>query len=189
MKNIVIFFLIILCLFINYKSKKNINKLNNTIKQQDKHFNSLYLEKKIDDSICKKIWESLPLGPPLKFIIVNSKFGLRKDPFSRRYTRHDGLDLKGTKKDTVFSTGAGFVEMANYYGGYGKCVIINHGRGYKSMYAHLSKIFINKTEYINDNQPIGKIGNTGHSTGNHLHYEIIKNGKPINPEKFILIKQ
>ena len=79
--------------------------------------------------------------------------------------------------------------MADYYGGYGKCVIINHGKGYKSMYAHLSKIFINETEYIKDNQPIGKIGNTGHSTGNHLHYEIIKNGKSINPEKFILIKQ
>ena len=67
MKNVIIFFLIILCLFINYKSKKNTNKLNNIIKQQDKRFNNLYLEKKIDDSICKKIWESLPLGPPLKF--------------------------------------------------------------------------------------------------------------------------
>ena len=70
-------------------------------------------------------------------------------------------------------------------GGYGKCVKINHNNGYQTVYAHLSKIFVKKGEVVLDSTPLGKVGSTGFSTGCHLHYEIIKDGKKINPEDLL----
>ena len=84
--------------------------------------------------------------------------------------------------------GSGTNWSYSYYGGYGRCVIINHGKGYKTMYAHLSRIYVVKDEYVNDHHIIGRVGSTGHSTGAHLHYEIFKNEKSIDPEKFIWVR-
>lgn len=182
-----VLFLIII-LIVGFWIKNTQNQLKETIKQQDNHLSDIFLEKKLNDSICGKMWEHFPFGSPVDIPIIGSKFGLRKDPFTRRWKRHQGIDFEGTYRDTVYSTGAGFVETASYFGGYGRCVIINHGKGYKTMYAHLSKIYVVKNEYVDDHHKIGRIGNTGHSTGAHLHYEIIENDISINPERFIWIK-
>ena len=88
---------------------------------------------------------------------------------------------------TVYATGSGFIELAKYSGGYGKCVIIDHGGGYKTKYAHLSKLLCKEGEFIKDKTPIGKIGSSGHSTGSHLHYEILKFCKPIDPIHYVFI--
>ena len=187
-KNITIFVLslIIICgisLFISTR-----NKLNKTINSKEDIIIHLLQEKSIHDSLCDNVWKHVPFGSPLKKTEISSGFGIRRDPFTRRWRKHDGVDLKGTYKDTVFSTGAGFVEKASYFGGYGRCVVINHGKGYKTMYAHLSRIYVVKGEYVNDHHIIGRVGSTGHSTGAHLHYEIFKNEKSIDPEKFIWVK-
>ena len=187
-KTIIIVLLLIIISCGGYKMLSTQYQLNKTIKQQKNHLFDVYLKKSLNDSICNKIWDHLPFGTPVEIPIISSKFGLRKDPFSKRWKRHQGVDFKGTYRDTVYSTGAGYIETANYLGGYGKCIIINHGKGYKTMYAHLSEIYVVKNKYVTDHHRIGRIGSTGHSTGAHLHYEIIKNGRSINPNKFIWIK-
>tara|TARA_R110001583_G_scaffold94083_1_gene237435 strand:- start:3944 stop:4267 length:324 start_codon:yes stop_codon:yes gene_type:complete len=98
---------------------------------------------------------------------------------------HSGIDLKGTRWDTVFSTGMGVVTMAGWNSGYGKCVKIDHMDGYSSKYAHLSRIFVTRGQFVIKGTPIGKCGNTGASTGQHLHYEINVNGKTVNPYLFL----
>ena len=183
---IIILSLTIVCgisLFISTRSK-----LNKTIDSKEELIIHLFQEKSIHDSLCDNVWKHIPFGSPLTETIISSGFGVRRDPFTRRWRKHDGLDLKGTYQDTVYSTGGGYVERASYYGGYGRCVVINHGKGYKTMYAHLSRIYVVKGEYVNDHHNIGRVGSTGHSTGAHLHYEVFENGKSINPEKFIWVK-
>ena len=187
MKHVIRGGLLILLLVIGYEIHSTNAHLKHIIHNQNKQIKNLYREKSINDSLCNNLLNNFPIGSPLKFILINSKFGFRKDPFSRRYKKHMGLDLKGTPKDTVFTTGGGYVEIASYYGGYGKCVVINHGKGYKTLYGHLSKIFIKEGEFVLDKQPIGKVGNTGHSKGSHLHYEIHKDGVPVNPKEMIFI--
>ena len=187
MKNIFKGVILVFLFGIGYELYSTQQNLRYIIRQQNKQIEEIRLEKRINDSLCWDIFSHLPIGSPLKIIVIGSKFGLRRDPFTKRYKKHSGIDLKGTKKDTVFATGGGYVECANYYGGYGKCVIINHGNGYKTLYGHLNKILIKESEFINDIQPIGIMGNTGRSTGTHLHYEIQHYGIPINPKNLIFI--
>ena len=187
-RNVIIFALLIVIVFGGIWFNSTRNKLNKTINTKEEIIIHLLQEKNIHDSLCDNVWKHVPFGSPLKETKISSSFGVRRDPFTRRWRKHDGLDLKGTYKDTVYSTGGGYVEKASYYGGYGRCVIINHGKGYKTMYAHLSRIYVVKGEYVNDHHIIGRVGSTGHSTGTHLHYEIFKNEKSIDPEKFIWVR-
>ena len=99
---------------------------------------------------------------------------------------HSGIDLKGTRWDTVFSTGMGVVTMAGWNSGYGKCVKIDHMDGYSSKYAHLSRIFVTRGQFVIKGTPIGKCGNTGATTGQHLHYEIIIKGQTVDPYLFLV---
>jgi murein DD-endopeptidase MepM/ murein hydrolase activator NlpD len=98
------------------------------------------------------------------------------------------LDLKGKITDTVYSTGSGLIVKSKRVGGYGKCVVLYHVDGIHSIYAHLSKILVKENDIVTDHQPIGMVGSTGHSTGNHLHYEVVKNGEKINPIPYIYNK-
>lgn len=187
MKDVLRGVLLLFLFGIGYELYSTHQNLRHTIHQQNQQITEILLKQSISDSACANLFSYLPLGSPLEFIIINSKFGFRKDPFSRRYKKHMGIDLKGTKKDTVYATGSGYVECGGYYGGYGKCVIINHGNGYKTLYGHLNKVLIKEKTFIVDKQPIGMVGNTGHSKGTHLHYEIHKNGIPIDPKNLIFI--
>ena len=130
--------------------------------------------------------DSLPLGSPLDTISISSKYGFRKRPLGIGWRMHSGIDLKGTRWDTVFATGSGFVSMSGWNSGYGKCVKIDHIGGYSSKYAHLSKIFVKKGDFVVKRTPLGKCGNTGASTGQHLHYEININGKSVDPYLFLV---
>jgi murein DD-endopeptidase MepM/ murein hydrolase activator NlpD len=130
--------------------------------------------------------DSLPLGSPLDTIHISSNYGVRRTPFGGGWRMHSGIDLKGTRWDTVFSTGTGVVVMSGWNSGYGKCVKIDHMGGYSSKYAHLSRIFVKRGQFVIKGTPIGKCGNTGTSTGQHLHYEINVNGKTVNPYLFLV---
>jgi len=127
---------------------------------------------------------SMPLGVPHRGA-VTSKFGYRANPFTNRGRElHSGVDLKGRTGDIVKSTASGRVVFAGYDGQYGNVVKIQHANNYETRYAHLSRTLVKKGDRIEAGSTIGKVGSTGRSTGPHLHYEILKNNKKINPEKY-----
>ena len=167
--------LFLVLLMVNHDSISNPKKLT----YNQNYVDSLKIEIQLRDSLIKDFETYIPIGSPLDSTKINSKYGWR---WGRM---HQGVDLKGKYKDTVFSTAAGIVVEAKRMGGYGKCVKINHNNGYQTMYAHLSKIFVKKGDVVKDFTAIGKVGSTGFSTGCHLHYEIIKDGKKINPEDLL----
>jgi murein DD-endopeptidase MepM/ murein hydrolase activator NlpD len=128
---------------------------------------------------------SMPIGKPFDGEIT-SGYGYRRNPFTGRGVEfHSGIDFRGRLGDSVKTTGSGVVVFAGYNGGYGKCVVIEHEKNLQTMYGHLSKISVKEGEQVNSGQLVGLIGNTGRSTGPHVHYEIIVNGRGINPEKYI----
>lgn len=126
----------------------------------------------------------LPLGKPVQGPI-SSGFGKRKDPLNKRSAFHTGIDFRGDKGEKIYATADGVVVNAFRNGGYGNYVLIDHGNGYKTSFAHLQKYKVHKGDRIKRGQLIGLIGNTGRSTGSHLHYEITLNDNPINPYKFL----
>lgn len=128
----------------------------------------------------------LPFGRPVDGI-VTSRYGKRKDPMNKKSAFHPGIDFRGKRGEKVYATADGVVRRAFRNGGYGKYIQINHGNGYTTAYAHLQTILVKKGEKISRGQLIGLVGNTGRSTGPHLHYEIALNGKHLNPYSFIKI--
>lgn len=128
-----------------------------------------------------------PIGYPANFIMT-SRFGYRSDPISRgRVEFHPGIDFKGRRGDAVKSTADGKVIVAGWFQGYGKCVRIRHKNNLETLYGHLSKVNVKEGQTVSTGQVIGLVGSTGHSTGNHLHYEVRKDGKPINPRNFLSV--
>jgi len=128
----------------------------------------------------------LPLGKPVQGSI-SSGFGRRKDPINNKSAYHTGIDFRGSRGDRIFATASGVVKKAFRNGGYGNYVLLDHGNGYTSSYAHMLKYMVHKGDSVERGQLIGLIGNTGRSTGTHLHYEIALNKKPINPSKFLKV--
>jgi murein DD-endopeptidase MepM/ murein hydrolase activator NlpD len=115
----------------------------------------------------------------------SSGFGARVDPFTGRYAFHPGVDWSGPTGAIVRSTAPGIVVWADYRGGYGKMVEINHGYGLHTRYAHLSSILVNVGTRVGEGAPVGKLGSTGRSTGPHVHYEIWYDDVVRNPRNFI----
>ena len=114
-----------------------------------------------------------------------SGFGWRIDPHYRTRHMHTGIDFTADRGTEIYVTGDGYVEeIENKRWGYGKSIIINHGFGYKTRYAHLSKFEVKKGQKVKRGELIGLIGSTGKSTGPHLHYEVVKDGVKINPIGF-----
>jgi len=114
-----------------------------------------------------------------------SKFGMRRHPIQGTMKLHAGLDYPADIGTPVKATKAGKVTYAGTKGGYGLTVVIDHGGGYESLYAHLSEMTTSVGKEINQADVIGKVGSTGNSTGPHLHFEIIENGKPKDPEGYL----
>jgi len=128
-----------------------------------------------------------PMGYP-RTTSLTSFFGYRSDPFSSAHAEfHPGIDFKGHRGDGVKATANGRVVFAGWFGGYGNCVRIRHTNNFETLYGHLSKIKVKTGQKVSVGDNIGLVGSTGHSTGNHLHYEVRKNGKPVNPAKFLTL--
>ncbi len=117
---------------------------------------------------------------------VTSDFGFRLDPYTSQRRTHEGLDIANAIGTPIVAPADGTVVYASQEGGYGNVVVIDHGLGIKTRYAHLSKITIALGDRVRRGQLIAELGNTGRSTGPHLHYEVRINGIPENPRKFIL---
>jgi murein DD-endopeptidase MepM/ murein hydrolase activator NlpD len=126
----------------------------------------------------------IPLGYPV-YGKITSHLGWRKNPFGRGYEFHSGIDITAPKGSKVLATADGVVEFAGWYGDYGKTVIIRHPSGYLTLYGHLSQIDVKEGQRVKAGDVVGRVGSTGRSTGTHLHYEVIKDNKPIDPSKFL----
>jgi murein DD-endopeptidase MepM/ murein hydrolase activator NlpD len=126
-----------------------------------------------------------PTISPIKtshFIRVSSPYGWRQDPVTGKNAYHEGLDISANPGTEVYATASGRIDKILYSKyGYGNRVVIRHAYGFQTLYAHLGVINVKKGQWINKGQKIGTVGNTGKSTGPHLHYEISKNGKPRDP--------
>jgi murein DD-endopeptidase MepM/ murein hydrolase activator NlpD len=128
-----------------------------------------------------------PMGYP-RVSSITSLFGYRSDPFNTEGAEyHPGLDFQGKLGDDVKCTANGRVVFAGWSNGYGNCIRIQHINDFETLYGHLSRIGVKVGQQVTVGQKIGAVGSTGHSTGAHLHYEVRKNGKPINPIKFLTL--
>ncbi len=126
----------------------------------------------------------IPLGYPV-YGKITSHIGWRKNPFGGGYEFHSGIDIAAPYGSKVLATADGVVVFAGWYGDYGKTVIIRHPSGYLTLYAHLSQIDVKEGQKVKAGDVVGRVGSTGRSTGPHLHYEVIRDNKPIDPYKFL----
>lgn len=151
--------------------------------QYESHKELYYLIRKYGDLL-----NSIPLIKPLKktnIKTISSEFGYRVHPIYNKRTFHEGIDFVTDVGTNVYSTAFGTVETIKYRRtGYGNRIVINHGNGYKTVYAHLSKIYVKRGQQINRGDIIGESGNTGLTNGPHLHYEIVKDNIKVNPKAY-----
>jgi murein DD-endopeptidase MepM/ murein hydrolase activator NlpD len=126
-----------------------------------------------------------PEGRPVESGFISSYFGEREDPFDGQETFHKGVDFAGAKGSTVMAVAAGIVTWAGERSGFGKLVEINHGDGYVTRYAHNEKTLVSVGETVKRGDPVGLMGSTGHSTGPHVHFEVLRNGRQVDPLSFI----
>jgi murein DD-endopeptidase MepM/ murein hydrolase activator NlpD len=129
---------------------------------------------------------SIPLSSPLDQYRMSSGFGKRSDPVNNRNAMHMGLDLSAPMRTPVMATAPGRVTFAGWMGGHGRIIELDHGNGIRTRYAHLRKFLVKKGEEVELRQEIGLLGNSGRTTGPHVHYEILVNGTPHDPMKFLV---
>lgn len=127
----------------------------------------------------------LPLIAPVDHYYVASRFGKRRDPFNRRWAMHYGVDLGGVYRSPIRATAPGIVVKVGWNGNYGRIVEIDHGLGIRTRYGHLHRTSVKPGQKVGFRHKIGQMGSSGRSTGTHVHYEILVNGEPMDPAKFM----
>ncbi len=144
----------------------------------------------LDDEVGR--WEklqvilrSLPLSAPVDRYYISSGFGERTDPMNGEAAIHEGLDMVDSIRSDVLATAPGRVVFAGWRGSYGRVVEIDHGLGIMTVYAHLDSVLVKVGDLVDYRQQIGKLGNSGRSSGAHVHYEVRFEGKPIDPMGFL----
>jgi murein DD-endopeptidase MepM/ murein hydrolase activator NlpD len=142
-------------------------------------------EKLVRQAKLKALGRYLPLTPPVDNFYVSSGFGRRLDPFTQQWALHSGLDLVAREGTPVTAPAAGIVIAVDTDPGYGHVVDIDHGFGVVTRYGHLKKASVRQGEKVNFGSTIGTIGNTGRSSGPHLHYEVLLEGKAVDPLRFM----
>jgi murein DD-endopeptidase MepM/ murein hydrolase activator NlpD len=144
------------------------------------------LYQRLDDLAAKV--SHTPIGTPVVGR-VTSTYGMRLNPFQRRrWQMHKGFDIVARWRTPVEATADGVVKKARWIGAYGRMVVIDHGNGIETRYAHLSRLEVKQGDRVARGQVVGLLGSTGRSTGAHLHYEVRLAGKAVNPEPFIELK-
>ncbi|MEC8614976.1 MAG: M23 family metallopeptidase [Bacteroidota bacterium] len=172
----------------------NSNLIINTTKKIDILTKQLVIQSKSLDEILslaeekENLLASIPSIQPIQnkdLKRMASGYGWRIDPFTKKRRRHFGMDFSAVRGTPVYATGNGIIKRVdNRAAGFGKHIRIDHGFGYVSIYAHLDKYNVKRGQKVKRGQIIGFVGNTGRSVAPHLHYEIVKDGKKINPINF-----
>ncbi len=178
----------------NLEGYKNTDIIKKTAKQLDMIASQLYVQSKSYDEVYdlarnkEQMMASIPAIQPISnkdLRRIGSYYGYRTDPFYKVTKFHEGIDFTASVGTEIYSTGDGtVVEVSRSRGGYGNCIVINHGYGYQTLYAHLSKIEVKAGQKVTRGQVVGRVGNTGKSTSPHLHYEVHKNSRSVDPINF-----
>ncbi len=164
----------------NYRLSQRIQKLNFQVQLLKNKFETVNDKAKAS----RDILDNLPSIQPVTGIMI-SGFGNRTHPVTGHTKFHEGLDFSCSIGTPVYATGNGVVFKAEYNAnGYGNCINLDHGNGYNTKYAHLSKMLVKDGQRVNRGDLIGYSGNTGMSTGPHLHYEVMRNGVKVDPLDF-----
>jgi len=129
--------------------------------------------------------EIVPAGRPTHGGWISSFFGMRTDPFHGRREFHEGMDFAGKAGSNIMAVAAGVVTWAGERYGYGKLVEINHGNGYATRYGHNAEILVKVGDTVKKGKVLAKMGSTGRSTGPHVHFEVLRHGKAVDPAKYI----
>jgi murein DD-endopeptidase MepM/ murein hydrolase activator NlpD len=129
---------------------------------------------------------NVPLGAPV-YGVITSRFGWRKDPINGNSAYHRGLDIRGPRGKDVMATAFGTVFKEGYDSGNGRYILLDHGNGFRTKYAHLKKSLVKKGDSVARGDVVGLLGNSGRSTGPHIHYEIHYDDKIVNPLRFVRV--
>lgn len=127
----------------------------------------------------------MPSGTPVRSGYISSPYGRRSDPFTGAADFHPGIDFDGDYGTDILAVGSGVVSFAGVKSGYGNTIEIDHGNGYVTRYGHNSKNLVAVGDPVRDGDVIGKVGSTGRSTGTHVHFEVWRDGRVINPNEFV----
>lgn len=165
----------------NFSLLDEMNQLLEKFNFQEQQLNLLE-SVMLNHNISEQIYIS---GRPIESGWLSSYYGIRKDPFSGLPATHKGIDFAGKEGSAVIATGAGVVTWAGERYGYGNLVEIDHGHGMKSRYGHNKSVVVTVGEVVTKGMNIAVMGSTGRSTGPHVHYEILKDGKQIDPLKYV----
>ncbi len=167
------------------KSVINMDVLYKKTFIQSKSFDDVFQLAKNADEMSFCVPAISPVNITARRIRFSSSFGYRPDPFTGSYRMHTGIDLSGPVGEPIYATGNGrVVEIGHDFYGYGNFVLIDHGFGYKTRYAHLKLSMVMVGKPIRRGEQIGLMGNTGRSRGPHLHYEVIYRNRPVNPVNY-----
>ena len=162
---------------------QKVELIEKKLASQSKSFDEVFEITKEKQKMVKAIPSIQPINNR-DLTRIASGFGMRMHPIYKILKMHQGMDFTAPIGTEIYATGDGVVEKVGWTGGYGKTIMINHGYGYKTRYAHCSKYKCKKGQKVNRGDLIGYVGNTGQSTGPHLHYEVFKNKRQINPVNF-----
>ena len=178
---------------IDFLSGKSNVKLNEAASFVDEVTRKLSFEKAQFEEIKNQLHSNRKLSACLPAIKpcggdLSDRFGMRMHPILHRLRMHEGIDIVTNIGTPVHVTGDGVVKFTGYNGGYGLSVIVSHGYGYRTIYAHLSKVKVKRGTKLLRGDIVGLTGNSGLSTGPHLHYEVEHNGVKLNPEHFFFKK-
>jgi murein DD-endopeptidase MepM/ murein hydrolase activator NlpD len=148
-------------------------------------FHSLFMSWKKLDGTGAQSAIAVPSSKPVNTATFTSGYGVRSDPFRGSAAMHAGIDLAGPMGTPVYATADGVVNKAEWAGGYGNMVEIDHGKGLQTRFGHLSRILVHDGEKVTRGMLIALMGSTGRSTGSHLHYEVRIDGRAVNPIPFL----
>jgi murein DD-endopeptidase MepM/ murein hydrolase activator NlpD len=151
----------------------------------DNGFHSLFMAWKKTDAIQSQGAIAVPSSKPVMSATYTSGFGVRSDPFRGSAAMHAGIDLAAPQGTPIYATADGVVDRAEWSGGYGNMVEIDHGKGLQTRFGHLSRILVHPGDRVVRGQEIALMGSTGRSTGSHLHYEVRIDGHAVNPVPFL----
>lgn len=152
----------------------------------ERHLAKVKFTNEIDYLILlEKLAAVLPLAKPMKNYYISSGFGSRSDPITGRMAAHHGLDFVGVTREKIISPSAGKVILAGKFSDYGNAVVIDHGFGVTTRYGHLSVVKVQEGQIVKQGDVIALQGNSGRSTGPHLHYEVRYRNVPLNPKRFL----
>lgn len=165
--------------------EKDIQKYTQVYEEARRQEESLKGSLKYSSSSSEYLGSGRFCWPAPSYTRISSPYGYRNHPIFKTNKFHSGVDLAAPGGSNILAAETGKVISAGWNGGYGNCLVVDHGGGISTLYAHASKLCVSKGDYVTKGQVIAKVGTTGNSTGNHLHFEVLINGKTTNPMNYI----